>query len=156
MNSDTHLWLKRPAFFIGTFFGIGQIPLMPGTWASFVAAGIHWLISPLDFGVQLSMVVLFFVIGVWAGSTVERMEGETDPGRVVIDEAVGMWVALFMIPHSITLYLLGFVLFRIFDVTKLVPLNRIQALPAGWGIMLDDVGAGIYALIIIQVVVAFL
>ena len=73
-----------------------------------------------------------------------------DPSEVVIDEAVGMWIALFMLPHSIAIYSMAFILFRIFDIFKPSFIYRVQNLPSGWGIMMDDVLAGIIAWLICQ------
>lgn len=74
-----------------------------------------------------------------------RAEGEPDPSIVVIDEIVGMWISLFLIPVGISTVVTAFVLFRLFDILKPPPANRIEGLPRGWGIMLDDVIAGVYA-----------
>ena len=75
---------------------------------------------------------------------------EHDPSEVVIDEAVGMWIALFMLPHSIVIYSMAFILFRIFDIFKPSYIYRVQNLPGGWGIMMDDVLAGIITWLICQ------
>ena len=74
---------------------------------------------------------------------IEKERGK-DPGLVVIDEFVGQWLALFCLPRAIAIYIIGFALFRLFDIWKPFPVNRIQSLPGGWGIMLDDVLAAIY------------
>ena len=73
-----------------------------------------------------------------------------DPSEVVIDEAVGMWITLYMLPHSIAIYSMAFILFRIFDIFKPSFIYRVQNLPGGWGIMMDDVLAGIFTLLICQ------
>ena len=91
--------------------------------------------------------LLIFFLGVWAGGQSEKFFGRTDPRQVVIDEVVGQMVTFLLVPHaSWKLLLAGFGLFRVFDVTKPFPISRAERLPGGWGIMVDDVIAGLYAL----------
>jgi len=86
------------------------------------------------------------VLGVPAATIVERESGRTDPGFVVIDEVIGQWIALLGIPFDWRHGLIALVLFRIFDITKPFPVRRLERLPGGWGIVFDDVAAGLYAL----------
>jgi phosphatidylglycerophosphatase A len=142
------------AWTIGTFFGIGLIGPGPGTWASLAAAAIWYLAART---VHLSSVELMFatvaaavvitVIGIPAASVVERESGREDPGHVVIDEVAGQWFALVACPVEIRHAVLAFALFRLFDIVKPWPARQLERLHGGFGIMMDDVAAGIYALV---------
>jgi len=90
---------------------------------------------------------LLFAVGVWAAGEAEKFFGRTDPGAVVIDEVVGQMITFLLLPHATWKWLLaGFVLFRVFDVIKPFPARQAEQLPRGWGIMIDDVAAGLYGL----------
>ncbi|KAA6462156.1 phosphatidylglycerophosphatase A [Acidobacteria bacterium AB60] len=140
------------AWTVATFFGAGLGKPGPGTWGSAaavllwaaVAAGLHpapaLLLIILCCGIALSL-----LLGVPAATIVARESGREDPGFVVIDEVAGQWITLLLCPFSWKNALIGFVLFRLFDITKPFPVRRIERLPAGWGIVFDDVGAGLYA-----------
>ncbi len=91
------------------------------------------------------MVLLALVAGVWAAGVMETMTGSHDPSEIVIDEVAGMWLALIGIPVTWPGMLAAFLLFRLFDVWKPGPINRLQNLPGGWGVMMDDVAAGALA-----------
>jgi phosphatidylglycerophosphatase A len=94
--------------------------------------------------------VVLFVAGVWAATTVAHHLGKTDPGVVVVDEVVGMLVTLALLPVGITGALVGFFLFRVFDVVKPFPAAQSESLPGGYGIMVDDVVAGLYAHLVLR------
>lgn len=138
--------MTRFAVFIATVGYCGYFPFAPGTVGS--AAGllvyllVVWTQSPL---VEAGLIVGLFAAGVWAGTASERYFGGIDPGPVVIDEVVGMLVTLAFIPVGWSGALAGFVLFRIFDVIKPYPANRLEALHGGLGVMADDVMAAVYA-----------
>ena len=102
-----------------------------------------WTFLPLSYPLQLFIISLFFIVGVISSKKIALERDDHDPPEVVIDEAVGMGIALFMLPHSIAIYSIAFILFRIFDIFKPSFIYRIQNFPGGWGIMLDDVLAGI-------------
>jgi phosphatidylglycerophosphatase A len=130
----------------------------PGTWGS-AAAGLLWLAAA--HGLRLSRAelsglaavasLLACAAGIPAATVVERESGAVDPGYVVIDEAAGQWIALIGSRPDL-LHLLGaFLLFRLFDILKPWPARRLERLPGGWGIMLDDVAAGVYALLVAQI-----
>ena len=135
--------------FAATFFFLGKLPIAPGTWGS-LGALILWIFLPLSYSLQLIIIVLFFIIGVISSKKMALEMDDHDPSEVVIDEAVGMGIALFMLPHSIAMYAMAFILFRIFDIFKPSFIYQIQNLPGGWGIMLDDVFAGIFSWLICQ------
>ncbi|MFZ0274810.1 MAG: phosphatidylglycerophosphatase A [Acidobacteriaceae bacterium] len=143
------------AWVVATFFGIGRLKPGPGTWASLAAAAI-WYIG-LDAAhltdwaarlITLTAALIVALIGISAGTIVERESGRTDPGFVVIDEVVGQWVTLAFAPVDPGHALVGFVLFRFFDIVKPWPVREMERFPGGSGIMLDDVAAGIYGLLV--------
>lgn len=139
---------------VATVAGAGYFPVAPGTVGSavgviLVAAMDAISLTPAGRDALLALlVVLIFFLGVWAAGQSEEFFGRTDPGHVVIDEVVGQMVAFMLVPHtSWKLLLAGFVLFRIFDISKPFPAGRAERLPGGWGIMVDDVIAGAYAMV---------
>jgi phosphatidylglycerophosphatase A len=115
-----------------------------GTVGSFVTLVAIWLLplTPLRIGVALAVVIL---IGIWAGSRVERVLGRKDPGVIVIDEVAGMLLSVILLPRTIP-----FLLFRLFDVWKPFPARESQALTGGIGVMVDDVIAGVYTLVLVM------
>ncbi len=132
-----------------TFFYLGRLPFAPGSWGS-LGALILWIFLPLSFLLQLIIIILLFSVGIISSKKMADTMNDNDPSEVVIDEVVGMGIALFMLPHSLTIYSIAFILFRIFDIFKPSLIYRIQTLPNGWGIMLDDVLAGIFCWLICQ------
>ena len=128
--------------FVATFFYLGKLPFAPGSWGS-LGALLLWLLLPVTFSVHLSVIIILFVLGVYSSSRMAQYLDDHDPSEVVIDEVVGMGISLFMLPHSPGLYFLAFILFRVFDILKPSFIYRIQNLSGGWGIMLDDVLAGL-------------
>ena len=141
--------------FVATFFYLGKLPVAPGTWGS-LGALILWLFLPVTATVQLSTIILLFVLGTYSSRKVAIYLKVHDPSEVVIDEAVGMWISLFMLPHNLGLYLTAFLLFRLFDILKPSFIYQVQGLPGGWGIMLDDVIAGIFTLGIVTGIASLL
>ena len=135
-------WLARV---IGSAFGLGYTPFAPGTFASGAAALLYLYVPAIRELVWLvPMILLSVALGVWAGGVMEEEYGE-DPSQAVIDEVAGQWIALLFIPFSPLTVLLAFIFFRLFDVLKPGPVDWAQRLPGGWGIMSDDVLAGIFA-----------
>ena len=141
--------------FVATFFFLGKLPFAPGSWGS-LGALLLWLLLPISFSIHLSVIVFLFVLGVYSSNKMAKYMDDHDPSEVVIDEAVGMGISLFMLPHSFGLYLLAFCLFRIFDVLKPSFIYRVQDLSGGWGIMLDDVLAGLFTLAIVHGIASIL
>ena len=135
--------------FAATFFSLGKLPFAPGSWGS-LGALLLWLLLPISFSIHLSVIVFLFVLGVYSSNKMAKYLNDDDPSEVVIDEAVGMGISLFMLPHSFGLYLLAFILFRIFDIYKPLFIYRIQNLSGGWGIMLDDVIAGLFTFALVN------
>jgi len=136
----------HPARLIATGFGIGYLPIAPGTWASLASLPLAWLIA-LNYGqMGLAIAALIALLGgIWASNTTEKLTGEKDPSSIVIDEVAGQWITLIAVAPDLMLYGAGFVLFRIFDIFKPWPVSWAEGLPGGFGVMMDDVLAGIYA-----------
>jgi phosphatidylglycerophosphatase A len=145
--------MKSLSRVLATFFGLGLAPLAPGTVASAAAAvvfklALHDLRWPL-YGV---LVIILFFAGA-AVSAVHASElGRPDPGRIVIDEVCGQLIALAFLPAGWLPVGIAFALFRFFDIIKPWPIRKLEKLPAGWGIMADDVGAGLAAAAVARVV----
>jgi phosphatidylglycerophosphatase A len=144
------------AWAVGTFFGIGKLQPGPGTWAS-VATVLLWrALAPFTGAYQLHAAIiaaaLVTAIGIPAATRVARESKLNDPGFVVIDEVAGQLIGLIGAPLAWKTLLAGLILFRVFDIVKPPPLRRLEHLPEGIGIMLDDVGAGLYALAILHAV----
>jgi phosphatidylglycerophosphatase A len=162
----------RPALWaqlVGTFFYIGYLKPGPGTWAS-VATALIWGFTlaqvPLDIGIHgraysgaaivtATAAVIVTLIGIPAGTAVSRAIQRKDPSIVVIDEVAGQLVALIACPVSWKAALAALILFRAFDITKPPPVRQLERLPEGTGIMLDDIGAGIYAWIVLHIVMHY-
>jgi phosphatidylglycerophosphatase A len=136
--------MVRFALALATVLGVGYVPFAPGTFGS--AAGlVLWWALPASASTQAAAVVILFVAGSWSGSVAEHHFGTTDPGPVVIDEVMGMLITLFLNPVGWKGALAAFLLFRIFDVIKPYPSNRLERLPGGVGVMADDAMAAAYA-----------
>jgi phosphatidylglycerophosphatase A len=143
------------AWVAATVFGIGFLPGGPGTWASLVAAvvwyGVARNATPGLTGLSswtIAAATLVTLAGIPAASVVETESGAQDPGHVVIDEVAGQLTALILIPAEIWHVVLAFALFRFFDILKPPPIRQLERLHGGLGIMVDDVGAGVYALVV--------
>jgi phosphatidylglycerophosphatase A len=145
---------------VATFFGVGRMKPGPGTWGS-VATVLSWaLISSqipphLRTWATIAAGVLVTVIGIPAATTVAHAYNKKDPQFVVIDEVAGQLVALIAVPLAWKTFLAGLILFRAFDILKPPPVRQLEKLPEGTGIVVDDLGAGLYALICIQLVLHF-
>jgi phosphatidylglycerophosphatase A len=137
--------LSKVAWAIATWFGCGLVPKAPGTMGSLGAIPLYLLVARQGrTGVAVAAVVVT-AVGVWAASVVARELGKKDPQIVVVDEVAGLLVT--MLPMREVSWLgvgLGFALFRFFDMLKPWPIRKLEALPGGWGIVLDDIAAGVF------------
>lgn len=143
--------LVAPGVLLATWFGAGYLPKAPGTWGSAAALPLAWLILSF-YGVQglIIATVLVFGIGIWAANDYVTRSGMEDPGPVVIDEVAGQWLVLAAVPLELAWFAIGFALFRLFDVMKPWPVNLMDRhIKGGIGVMLDDIGAGIYAVVVV-------
>jgi phosphatidylglycerophosphatase A len=144
---------NRPAWLIATVFGAGLSPAAPGTAGSLVgvasaAALIHYLSLPPFYLAILSLGLV--PIGIWSATLTAQMANKKDPGLVVIDEVLGQWITLAGGIHvNWKMYLIGFVLFRLFDIWKPYPARQLEGLPAGQGIVADDLMAGLYGALVL-------
>ena len=136
---------------LATCFKIGHLPIAPGTWGSLAAVIGWWLwLQYLDPLVFIVLIITIFIIGVFATNIIINHTGEKDPSRVVIDEMAGQWLGLLMLPDGM-LYIAGaFILFRFLDILKPWPIRQLEQFPKGWGVMLDDMLAGLLTLCLIQ------
>ena len=143
--------MNKIAEITSTVFYIGRLPLAPGTWCSFIAFLSWFYLRFYIEGVFIlyASLILFFV-GVAVSTIHSEVIKEDDPSEIVIDEWVGQWIALWLIPHSFYWGFASFVLFRFFDISKLGPVQGMDDIKSGTGIMMDDVVAGILALLVTQ------
>jgi phosphatidylglycerophosphatase A len=140
---------------IASIFGIGYIRKGGGTVAAAFAVLIWWLIFKnigTNIAVELAITFVVTALGIWAGNKVEAEWGK-DSYRVVIDEVAGMFISVLFVPLDWKWLIAGFILFRIFDIAKPLYIRRMEALKGGWGVMFDDVLAGIYANIVLQIII---
>ena len=147
---------RGAAVWIATCGGIGYFPLAPGTVGSLLGVVIVASIGRLPLArpwlaaIVAGTAFAISAMGIWAAGRAEKFFGRVDPGQVVIDEVVGQMLTLLLWPDASWKRLLaGFIIFRVCDVAKPFPLRRLERAPRGWGIMLDDVGAGVYSLVIL-------
>ena len=159
--------------------GVGYLPLAPGTWGSLVGVGVFALVRGVAMkvffaaggvrsfnllnvyyavaAIEGAVAVMITLIGIWAASRTEKLSGKKDPGKVVIDEVAGQFIALIPVPYFLgTAWwtaILAFVLFRFFDIVKPYPARNLESLDSGLGIMADDIVAGVYAAIVVALAV---
>ena len=144
---------------IGLGFGAGLSPVAPGTVGSLAALVIYYLISiPLSgsasetyllAGLLVGLIVVGFPVGVWATGLLVTAQ-EPDPGQAVWDEFVGMWITCLLLPREGLWLTAAFFCFRFFDIVKPWPARRLERLPGGWGIMADDLAAGLYGAVLLN------
>lgn len=148
------------AWLIGTFFGVGTLRPGPGTWGS-TATVLLWagfapyFPVPLRLPLNILLATLAIMIGIPAATRVARASGKKDPQHVVIDEVAGQLITLVAAPLHWKPTLAGLILFRVFDMWKPFPVRNLEKLPEGTGIVLDDVAAGVYGLIVMQLLLRF-
>ncbi len=153
--------------------GVGYIPFAPGTFGSLLGLLI-WILIPdkwigltwkiylptlnivpnihdyLVYSIALGITLIFSLAAVWITSKAEKNLGHDSP-KIILDEVCGMWLSVMFLPRTWMLYIYAFVLFRVFDISKPYPVNEIQKLPAGWGIVADDLTAAIYVNLLLQI-----
>lgn len=144
--------LEKIGLFFATGFYSGYSPIASGTVGSFVALLIYWFIPGFEkTEVLLSVILIATLIGFWSGFIAEKKWGH-DPSEMVLDEFVGMWITLILVPKTMLLAFISFFFCRLFDVVKPFPANISQKLPGGYGIMIDDIIAGIYSLLTVHLI----
>jgi phosphatidylglycerophosphatase A len=148
--------MDRLIMFIATGAYTGYLPKAPGTWGSILGVGLWAGLHRLELLPYTGVVAVLFVIGTACAGSAEKIVDRGDPGIVVIDEIVGQLIALAAVPFHPVAALMGFFLFRIFDIFKPFPANWLDKhIHGGLGIMLDDVVAGLYALLAMQILLRF-
>lgn len=153
-TSTTKKILKkdRIATAVATVAGTGYAPIAPGTFGALVGIVSFWPLARHSVTIQCVAALALVIFSIWASDRVSRSVGLKDPSIVVVDEVVGMWVTLIGIPFQPLALLIGFLVFRLFDIIKPPPAAQFEKLRGGWGIVLDDVMAGVYANLVVRVV----
>lgn len=155
-HAPVSIW-KNPVHFLAFGFGSGAAPYAPGTFGTMVAIPIYLLMMSLPLWAYLGVVLVMTVVGIWLCETTSRDLGVHDHSGIVWDEFVGYLITMAAAPPGWMWVVAGFILFRIFDILKPWPIRRIdQQVEGGWGIMLDDILAGLYAWALLQAAVYFL
>lgn len=141
---------QRLALSVATCLGLGYLPICPGTFASSAALGAYVLLGHITILAQLTVISLIFFIGVWSAGVTEHILGIKDPHQVVIDEVAGYMMTTILLPFTFTRAFLGLFLFRLFDILKPFPIKKFERIQGGWGIMADDIIAGLYSMVILR------
>ncbi|MBL7685341.1 MAG: phosphatidylglycerophosphatase A [Deltaproteobacteria bacterium] len=146
--------MKKFILFFASGAGVGFLPGPTGTYGTAVGVGLYALLKDLPEFNYLFFVLAFFLFSVWISAFAENIFQEKDSGKIVIDEIIGYFVTMLFLPFSLKLAMTGFVVFRLFDILKPFPIRSIDRhLKNGWGVVLDDVVAGIFSNIVLQVLV---
>jgi phosphatidylglycerophosphatase A len=143
--------MKSLSKVISTFFGLGYFPIAPGTLTSFVVIlAYKFYLYQLSWPLHLLILFLLFLVGVYTSTKFSAESKKKDPRKIVIDEACGQFLVLFRMSEAWFPVLASFILFRVFDIVKPYPIKKVESLPKGWGIMMDDIVAAIYAGVIVK------
>src|SRR3990167_3336301 len=143
--------LRNPWYFIAAWFGSGLLPYAPGTWGTLLAIPMVWLLSFCPLIVYLAVTAAAFLVGVIVSDWVTHDMGEHDYPGIVWDEIVGYLITMILVPATLTWLLVGFFLFRLFDIWKPQPIRYLdKTIKGGMGIVLDDVLAAVFAWIVLQ------
>jgi phosphatidylglycerophosphatase A len=149
--------MKRFILLLATGFGVGYSPVAPGTLGTLVALPIYYFLSEIPSPLYEITLVGFFFLSVWISENAERFFGQKDDQRIVIDEIIGFLITMLWVPKTVPFIIIGFFLFRFFDILKPFPIRRLERkFRGGFGVVLDDVAAGIYANIILHLVYLFI
>ena len=143
--------MDRIIMALATGFYTGYLPKAPGTWGSLVGLPLHYLLSRLAFQTHLVILSIFFLAAVLIAGSAEKILDHKDPGVVVIDEIMGILITLMLAPADFRIWILGFVLFRFFDIAKPFPISWVdRRINGGIGIVMDDVLAGLFSLLVLE------
>ncbi len=137
---------------LGSGFYTGYLPIASGTWGSLAALIIFLIPGFENPSIMIFMISLFILIGVPIATKFELIYGK-DPKECTIDEVVGMWISLLFIPKKIWWIIIAFLVWRALDILKPFPANKLENIKGGWGIMLDDIAAGLYSFMIVQITI---
>jgi phosphatidylglycerophosphatase A len=145
---------ERAVLFLATGFFIGTVPFAPGTFGSIIGLPICFLISRLDILIAVICTILFILFAIWMAAVAEKALKKKDAGEIVIDEIAGLIVTFMGIPFTLKTVIVGFIIFRAFDILKPFPIGLLEKKVAGGpGIVLDDVLAGLYANLILRLAI---
>lgn len=148
--------MTRLAVFLATVGYIGYFPVAPGTIGSVAGLAVYALVRLAGAAwIEVAAIVLVLAVGVWSATISERYFGGIDPGPVVIDEVLGMLMTLAFIPVGVKGAVIGFLVFRLFDVVKPFPAGRLERLHGGFGVMADDAAAAVYGNIVMRLIAAY-
>jgi len=142
---------------IATSLGVGFLPLAPGTWGAAIGIIVLFLLqyfALLSTPLLIGLIIVFFLLGIYVTDQLEAEWGK-DPSKVVIDETIGVWINVLFLPFNWTIWLIGFVLFRILDIWKPLGIRKLEKIGGGLGVMIDDVAAGVAGNIILQIIYYF-
>lgn len=142
---------KKLAFVIATWFGLGFSPIAPGTVGTLAALPLYYALRGFGAAGILAAAAVLSLAGIWAAGVVAEVAADEDPQIVVVDEVAGVLVALAFAPHTLGGVALAVLLFRVFDMTKPFPARAAEDLPGGWGIVVDDLVAGVWAAVVTNV-----
>ena len=149
--------MNRFLLFFATGFGVGYSPVAPGTMGTLLAIPIYLFLSRIPFPLYELTLVAFFFLSSWISENAQKYFGKQDDQRIVIDEVMGLLVTMLWVPKTIVFIILGFFLFRFFDILKPFPIRHLERRwEGGYGVVFDDVLAGIYANIILQIISYFI
>ena len=144
---------------LATSFGAGYSPFAPGTVGAIVGCVLLWLLQRYQLidtlntpFVFIGLIIIVTLLGVFVTNQLEEEWGK-DPSKVVIDETIGLWISMLLIPFSWFNLLLAFILFRFFDIAKPLGIRKMESINGGWGVMADDILAGIYANILLHIII---
>ncbi|MBU1098126.1 MAG: phosphatidylglycerophosphatase A [Ignavibacteriae bacterium HGW-Ignavibacteriae-2] len=137
---------------IGSAFFTGYIPFASGTFGSLAALAIYLIPGFENPTIMIFMISLFIVVGIKIGDKFEAVYGK-DPSQCTIDEVVGTWITLLFVPKKIVFIAIAFIIWRLLDIFKPFPANAVERFKGGRGIMLDDIIAGVYSFLIIQIII---
>ena len=149
--------MTRLLLLLATGFGVGYSPFAPGTMGTLVAIPIYLFLSRIPFPLYELTLVAFFFLSSWISENAQKHFGKQDDQRIVIDEIIGFLITMLWIPKTTRFIIIGFILFRFFDILKPIPIRRIERkFKGGFGVVLDDVVAGVYANIILHLIYLFI
>lgn len=143
--------LRRFGVFIATCAHVGYAPVAPGTFGSAIGLAVFYAVRHQgSIALEVAAIAFLVVLGLWSATEAEHHFGGIDPGPVVIDEVIGMLITLAFVPVNVAGAIVGFLVFRVFDVAKPWPARRLELLPGGFGVVLDDVMAGVYGNLVVR------
>jgi len=145
--------MNRFILLLATGFGVGYSPVAPGTLGTLIAIPIYYFLSEIPSPLYEITLIGFFFLSVWLSENAEIFFGKKDDPRIVIDEVIGFLITMLWVPKTIRFIIIGFFLFRFFDILKPFPIRRLEKrLKGGFGVVLDDVAAGVYANIVLRLI----